>query len=450
MALSPLAAVALLVLSAGCGGAADPATEDGGGPGADVAGADSPAAEDTPGAGDTATGDLDASTSDVAALPDAEPDGASADAGEDAGPAVDVPPPLPGAPASLWQTRLEGVVLDASGESPQLKVDLPPGTTSVLVMIESELDYAFFTLKTVVTPMPLGQIIVKGAGDATCIPCANRVSAAQKVAAFLLPNDPQIQVAGGEWLMRIRSTGILKTAAGISYPPQPGVCDVTIVARTEPVPDTGRLVVHVHLTGAGGLDAAAAATDERLQGALADAAAILAGAGITLEVGGYHDVPGAADDPTLVDLESTLGAPNDLSKLLLTGQGDDVAALNLFFVNSIYRDGDFAGGGLVLGIAAGVPGPAFLGPTYRSGVAVALFDFGRGTDYLGQVIAHEVSHYLGLYHSTEKDAVWHDTLLDTAEDDPANLMYWAYSADQVAISEAQAWVLRSHPLVLPP
>ena len=40
-------------------------------------------------------------------------------------------------------------------------------------------------------------------------------------------------------------------------------------------------------------------------------------------------------DPTLLDLESTLGAPNDLSKVLLTGQAEDTTALNVFFVNSI-------------------------------------------------------------------------------------------------------------------
>ena len=104
------------------------------------------------------------------------------------------------------------------------------------------------------------------------------------------------------------------------------------------------------------------------------------------------------------------------------------------------------GGGIVLGIAAGVPGPAFLGPSYRSGVVIATVWDG-GSEYLGNVLAHEIGHYLGLYHTTEK-AGTHDTLMDTEIDDGANLMFWAYSAEQLELSDHQSWVARSHPMVI--
>lgn len=360
------------------------------------------------------------------------------------------PPPLEAAPDWFHQVKLEGVATDEDGESEQFFVSLPEGTTSVFLQVESEEDYAFYTLKTVVTPKPMSQIIVKGAGDATCIPCLNRVSAAQKVAAFLLPNDPSILVGGGDWLFRLRSTGVLKLAGDvISYPPVSSVSDVTILARTEPVPEVGSLRLHLHFTGAGGLNAENAMASDRLSTALEVMAQILGDAGIEVVVAGVHDVPGTEEDPTLVFLESTIGNPNDLSKLLLSGQGEDVSALNVFFVGSIYKDGDFSGGGLVLGMAAGVPGPAFIGPSYRSGVAVALFEEGEGEDYVGNVLAHEVGHYLGLYHSTEKNGTTHDTLSDTEDDHASNLMFWAYSPAQKELSSDQGYVIRSHPLVLP-
>ena len=386
-----------------------------------------------------------------ASLNDAPADSVATDVlTEDLGPEDTGPPPLDAAPSWFHQTELKSIVTDDDGESEQFLVDLPEDTTSVFLQVESEEDYAFYTLKTVVTPKPLNQIIVKGAGDATCIPCLNRVSAAQKVAAFLMPNDPQIEVKGGKWLFRLRATGVLKTAGDVtSYPPVASTADVTILARTQPIPEAGVLKLHLHFTGAGGLTAENAPTNERLAAGVAAASEIMATAGVKVVVAGYHDVPGVEDDPTLLALESTIGNPNDLSKLLLLGQSEDVSALNLFFVNSIYKDGDFAGGGLVLGIAAGIPGPAFLGASYRSGVVVALFEQGEGEDYLGNVIAHEVGHYLGLYHTTESVGNLHDTLLDTEEDDSENLMFWAYSQDQKKLSPDQGVVIRSHPLVLP-
>jgi len=355
--------------------------------------------------------------------------------------------PYPTAPALFYQVHIPDVLLDDDGESEVLYVELPEGTSSVFVTAQSELDSVFFTLKKVITPPPLSQSVVKGGGDAACIPCANRVSAAQKVASFLIPNDPQIEVKGGEWAFKIRQTAISKIAGSpTTYPPIGGVCDVVILARTQPVPDTGVLKVHFHFTGVGGLTAATAADDVVLQNGIDELAAILATAGLGVEVAGYHDVEGVEEDPTLSALESTLGWPNDLSKLLLTGQDLDDRALNVFFASSIYQDADFGGGGIVLGIAAGIPGPAFLGPSYRSGVVVATIWDGV-EEYLGNVLAHEIGHYLGLYHTTEKTGT-HDTLLDTGEEEASNLMFWAYSPEQIAISDDQAWVARSHPMVI--
>ena len=93
----------------------------------------------------------------------------------------------------------------------------------------------------------------------------------------------------------------------------------------------------LHFTGSHGLSAETAPTDERLQLALDNLTEIYAQAGLGIDLRGYFDVPGVEDDPTLTDVGSTAGYPNDLSKLFLTGQTEFIDALNVFFVSSITK-----------------------------------------------------------------------------------------------------------------
>ena len=356
--------------------------------------------------------------------------------------------PLP-APPWFHQVRLSDIELDDNGESEDIFVELPEETTSVFVMARGE-ESAFLTLKKAITPPPFSESIVKGPGEHLCVPCKNRVASAQHIGSFLLPNDPDVAVKGGEWTFKVRATHRVEDITqGLVFLGYPSTCEVTILARTEAVPDTGVLPVRLHFTGSHGLSAESAPEDERRQSALDILSEIYALAGVAIQIAGYHDIAGVEDDPSLTDVGSTAGFPNDLSKLFLSGYDEDPAALNIFFVNSIYKDVDYEEvGGIVLGIAGGVPGPAYLGPSYRSGVAIATFEISEN-DHLGNVMAHEIGHYLGLFHSTEKNAIFHDTLDDTEEDDGENLMFWGWSENQMALSESQSFVLRSHPMVMP-
>ncbi|MEC9072770.1 MAG: hypothetical protein VX938_10340, partial [Myxococcota bacterium] len=192
--------------------------------------------------------------------------------------------PFPDAPGWFYQVHLPEVYLDEDGESEELYVDLPEDTTSIFVMVRGEEEAAFYTLQKVITPPPESHQVVKGAGDAMCIPCANRVAAAQRLASFLVPNDPEIPIKGGEWTFKIRGTGVVKGAFGVMYPPEQGLCEVMVLARTEPVPETGRLVVHLHFTGSAALTAETALESEELQTGLDDLTVLLASAGIAVEV----------------------------------------------------------------------------------------------------------------------------------------------------------------------
>jgi len=76
-----------------------------------------------------------------------------------------------------------------------------------------------------------------------------------------------------------------------------------------------------------------------------------------------------------------------------------------------------------------VPGPRFLDP-----------------DTLGAVLAHELGHYLCLYHVSEVDGR-QDTLTDTSPD-AANLMQKSPSADALVISASQGRIARRHPVFI--
>lgn len=106
------------------------------------------------------------------------------------------------------------------------------------------------------------------------------------------------------------------------------------------------------------------------------------------------------------------------------------------------------------GISAGVPGgfaPDGLADAVyvRFGACDALepVAYWPSAQMLGKVIAHEVGHFLGLYHSVEASGVT-DLLDDT---DATNLMYYhpLDAAVTGGFSPEQGRVMRMHPLVAP-
>ncbi len=138
------------------------------------------------------------------------------------------------------------------------------------------------------------------------------------------------------------------------------------------------------------------------------------------------------------------------------------SAINLIFVQDFNEVG-------TLGIAAGIPGPNGVSGTAASAVMVSVDTHLDGdgqsllTDLMGETLAHEVGHQIGLFHTTEEDGLSHDPITDTdecgtefdldgdeeltAEECEAaggrNFMFWT-SAEfgQFEMSAIQAMVLR--------
>lgn len=160
----------------------------------------------------------------------------------------------------------------------------------------------------------------------------------------------------------------------------------------------------------------------------------------------------------------------EANRLRASAVGQDPFAVNLFFVQDFNEVG-------TLGIAAGIPGPNGVPNTAASGVMVSVDTHldGSGTTLLtrmmGETIAHEVGHQLGLFHTSEAEGDSHDPISDTPECGTSrdadrdgeltaeechdaggrNFMFWTASEEfaQDGITPIQAAVLRDNVIARP-
>lgn len=83
---------------------------------------------------------------------------------------------------------------------------------------------------------------------------------------------------------------------------------------------------------------------------------------------------------------------------------DGHLSVDVFLVEDLQIDR--SGEGSVLGMSAGIPGAAGLHGNARNGLIFQTADLGSDNRHVGLIMAHEISHFIGLRHTTE---VVHDT-----------------------------------------
>ncbi|GKS59737.1 hypothetical protein YTPLAS18_32640 [Nitrospira sp.] len=247
-------------------------------------------------------------------------------------------------------------------------------------------------------------------------------------------------------------------------------------------PTAGALDLNLVFCGIQDLDSQSALTNQDFLLLFNEFQRILAQ--VNIQVGTVHtfDCPAS-----LVGQLAVVNGTDEQALLFSLNPPAGNEALNVFFVQDIQLQG-IAG---VLGVSGGIPGPARIQGTGASGVGISLVASRIGdltaSDLLrrGRTMAHEVGHYVGLFHTTERTGstpnsptnfINVDPIPDTPEclltvDQPPtgdgdqsvdptecgvgggarNLMFWTQGPDALGardqISPDQAFVMLRNPLV---
>jgi hypothetical protein len=157
-------------------------------------------------------------------------------------------------------------------------------------------------------------------------------------------------------------------------------------------------------------------------------------------------------------LQVRYGVLIELPALFRLSAGAANSAVNLFFVSEIEPR---TGNAEPEAQSGGIPGPLGLQGTSASGIAISTDMMAGDARMLGRTLAHELAHYLGLFHVSESDGSVLDPLADTpecrtaqdtggdgltvedcAEHGADNLMFWAKTSGTL-LTEQQRSVLRS-------
>lgn len=268
-----------------------------------------------------------------------------------------------------------------------------------------------------------------------------RVGTHDDILPMLLPVSPALDLASGAYSFRVYFD---------AEAPMSATCGAVYRVDGTSAKVDLRLVF-VGVDGiAPGMNAAEGETT--LEPVLAKVASMWGDGGIEIGSVTYEDFDGNVDDYTVLSGDEALGS-------LLRTAGEDARAITFFFVQEITDDE----GATILGLAGGPPGMAAVGGTSKSGVVVTTASFTSDPDEVARIMAHEGGHFLGLFHTTEKDGSSFDPLDDTPEcttdtdgngtystnecagTGAENVMWWAASADSVGMSADQGWVVARSP-----
>lgn len=218
--------------------------------------------------------------------------------------------------------------------------------------------------------------------------------------------------------------------------------------------DGWTLRIRIIIGGISGLNATGARTNARLQNALTRMRAIYATVGVNVVVDGYADLL-----PALGARFATIDSQEELRELFAQSGGVTPDSLVVFLVRGIATN---AGLENAIGIAGGINGPPGINGTIASGVVASWDNTGGRTDLLGQVLAHECGHYLGLWHvrerldpcttTTQMDcSLWGgvDNIADTPTGATAAqyLMYWVTNGTNDRLTAGQGRMMRLNPMV---
>lgn len=356
-------------------------------------------------------------------------------------PLADATPPdaaLPDAappPPCDWTdvVALPSLVLDEEGRSPTKGFEVPDDVEALAIVVLGNPGDLYVVERltdargeALVSAMPHGTVISRRDAEALVFPgpflSANRVTWGDGVATAMVPNNPQVAVNPGSWALQVASVDAL------GWPARSIVDAWVLMRRVERACPVHRLDLHLHFTGAAGWWSGTAERDPRYRDLLRTVTALYRDVGITVRVASRQDIDAR---------HRIVNGSEGLGRLLARGHAD--TGVDVFLVGRLQ---DPTGAPLA-GVAGALPGPALMPGTRASGVAIAV-DLLADDDGLGVAVAHEVGHFLGLFHPSERDDRYPDQLPDTPVGEAAvrNVMYRTTGDPRRRFSPMQGEVLR--------
>jgi len=275
---------------------------------------------------------------------------------------------------------------------------------------------------------------------------------------LLLETISPLLIPAGPQYASLIQPGTYAAEFGMETGAGEGLCHMILeeTAGLEPTDERLYLDVNFYFVGVRDLSAADAAEDSDFLDMLGAFDTAYAQANVQLGDVRYFDVLGDVAERFQILRDSS--AIGDLVQLARQpgASRDELLSVNVFFVRGFA--GEMSG---TLGVSSGIPGVPGVHGSPGSGLVFSAGSLGsaRGNVLVGQTLAHEVGHFLGLFHTTELRGQGADQFEDTpiCEDigqggnrncpDVSNLMFPTAGWSGVAeISPGQAMVIRANPL----
>jgi hypothetical protein len=355
-----------------------------------------------------------------------------------------------------------GALPTLDGETEDFQVEVPVGTVTLHVVAATDADATVVLLGArspsgewvVVDEAPAGvsredaDKLASGFGPG--ILSHNKTVALPRASTTLIPNTPEVGLEPGVWTFRAGAFDVTQREDGSwDRAPDSTALTVRVLLRTEPVPTSGVIDLILSFDPSSGFSAAEAEADDDILRSIDILDEALAEVGLAVGEVQFRDV---ALSTGIIPLSQPACSTSDA----LANVFDEAPAPSRDVVHVVFLDyftcpklgGLFDAGQQIAALSIGAPGVPF---GTRTGILAATFAKPTYPIEWSEILAHEVGHYLGLFHTRESLGGIVDNIADTANDEEgakANLMFFNVTlSTATTLTPDQGQIVRSSPLV---